>query len=595
MNNYKIEIDYSKDSLFDEMGLRRLKDSYLKAEEKSPQDRYAFVANALASNQEHAQRLYNYLSDHWLSASTPILSYGVNKTGLPISCYLSYVDDSTKGLIDVLQEIAMLSVLGGGVGIGIGIRAEDEKSVGVLPHAAVYEKISTAFRQGKTRRGSFATYLDIDHPNIVEFVNMRNPQMTGDEDFRCFEMHHAINITDKFMQIIEACMLDEDADDSWELIDPHTKEVKQVISAKKLWEDIIDLRMKTGEPMLHFIDRSNEFLPAFFKNKGLKVRQSNICTEITLVTDALRTAVCCLYSLNLVYWDLWKDNPQFYEDVCEMLDNALEIFIKNAPPEVRKAVFSAEEERSIGIGVLGFHALLQSKNIPFESALAASINHQIFSKLDFYTANANRKLALERGEAPIAKGYGVRFSHRTAVAPNASSSIIMGNTSPSIEPFRSNAYRQDTLSGSYLNKNKYLDKIILEYVETLPENSRKEIYDEIWDSIVVNGGSCRHLDFLSEWNKDVFKTFVEIDQAWVIQHAADRQPFIDQAQSLNLAFVPDEQISKIHDVHFKAWKMGLKTLYYCRSDKIYRGKSLNEKTSRVTFVKSVDETCLACE
>jgi len=583
-----VKIDKSRDALFDEMGLRRLKDSYMLPTEKSPQERFSYVSRALGSNPNHAQRLYDYSSKHQLSYSTPCLSYGTSKRGLPISCYLTYVPDNSAGLVDVVAEISWLSMLGGGVGIGLGIRAEDEKSVGVMPHMKVYEAVSLAYRQGKTRRGSFATYLPISHPNVIQFIEMRKP--TGDPSQRCQELHHGLNIPDAFMEIIERCMLDENADDSWPLIDPHTKEIREVVSAKALWELIISTRQRTGEPYLHFIDASNRALPVFQKKLGLSVQQSNICTEITLATDAARTAVCCLASVNLEYWDDFKNDYQFFKDIAEMLDNALSIFIKKAPKEVSHAVYSAMRERAIGIGTLGFHALLQKKGIPFESALASSLNNQIFSTMHRFLSQANRELAKERGECPDAAGYGLRFSHVMAIAPNASSSIIMGNTSPSIEPFRNNGYRQDTLSGSYMNFNKFLDKI-------LKERLNEEDYALARSSVITKAGSAQHLDCLTDYEKDVFKTASELNQMWLIEHAAARQPYIDQAQSLNLFFKADASIAEIHHVTFTAWKKGLKTLYYNRSDKLYHGASTDQKTERnqFEFDKKIEEGCLACE
>ena len=586
----KIKIDYSRDNLFDVMGLRRLKDSYMRDDEFSPQDRFAYVAAAFGSDVAHAQRLYDYLSKHWLSASTPILSYGTSKRGLPISCYLAYIDDSAEGLVDTLSEVNWLSMLGGGVGLGIGIRSEDEKSVGVMPHLKVYEAASMAYRQGRTRRGSFAAYLPINHPNIVQFIDMRKP--TGDANQRCLELHHGINITDDFMKIIERCWEDENADDSWPLIDPHTGVVKQVVSARQLWESILETRMRTGEPYLHFIDESNRRLPQFQKDLGLAVRQSNICTEITLATDALRTAVCCLSSTNLEYWDEWKDDYQFYRDIAEMLDNALSIFIKDAPPQVSRAVFSAMRERAIGVGALGFHALLQMNGVPFESAIAVSYNKQIFKRFEKYLQQANRELAVERGECPDGKGHGVRFSHVSSIAPNASTSIIMQNTSPSVELFRGNAYRQDTLSGSFLNKNRFLDKLLRS--KGLSESQ----LEKIWHRIVASAGSAQDIDELTEYEKLVFKTASEVDQRWVIQHAADRQEHIDQAQSINVTFKATVDVKTLHEVHFLAWKRKLKTLYYCRSDKLYHGDSMNKSVVRVKLEeapKQEAEDCLACQ
>ena len=590
---FEVEKDYSRDALFDPMGLRRLRDSYLKDDEASPQDRFAFVAGSFGSNQEHAQRLYDYASKHWLSFATPILAYGKSSKGLPISCYLVFMPDSAEGLVDTLSEVNWLSMLGGGVGIGIGIRSEDEKSVGVMPHLKIYEASSLAYRQGKTRRGSYAAYLDIDHPNIVQFIEMRKP--TGDQNMRCLEIHHGVNVSDKFMRLIERCMRDDTVDDTWELRDPGSSVVKDRISAKWLWEQLLEIRMRTGEPFFHFIDTSNRCLPEFQKEKGLSIKQSNICAEIALAVDEDRTAVCCLSSLNLDYWDQWKDDYQFYRDVAEMLDNVLTVFIEKAPKAVHRAVYSASQERAIGIGALGFHSLLQSKGIPFESALAVSLNNQIFSRYEKYLDTANRELALERGECPDGVGYGVRFSHMTALAPNASSSIIMGNTSPSIEPNRANAYRQDTLSGSFLNKNKHLDKIILKE----SEKHNRSWYDETWSSIVTHAGSVQHLTWMDDYTKDVFKTASELDQRWIVELAADRQKFIDQSQSLNLFFKAETSIPYLSHVHFMAWKKGLKSLYYCRSDKIYHGDSMDRKVERVRledqFEKSIEETCIACE
>jgi ribonucleoside-diphosphate reductase alpha chain len=563
----------------------------MRPDEKSPQERFAFVAKTFASNDAHAQRLYDYASNHWLSFSTPLLSYGTASKGLPISCYLSYIHDSSEGLVDTLSEVCWLSMLGGGVGIGMGIRSEDNKSVGVMPHLKVYEAASLAYRQGKTRRGSFAAYLDITHPNIVQFIEMRKP--TGDPNQRCLELHHGINIPDDFMDLIELCMRDEWANDDWDLIDPHTGKVKETVSAKALWANILETRMRTGEPYLHYIDRSNEALPEFQKRLGLKVTQSNICTEITLATDRERTAVCCLSSLNLERWDEWKGNYQFYKDIVEMLDNSLDIFIKNAPPEVSRAVYSATQERAIGVGALGFHALLQKRNVSFESALATSLNKQIFGEYEGMLTRANYELAEERGECPDGKGYGVRFSHTRSIAPNATSSIIVGNTSPSIEPFRANAYRQDTLSGSFLNKNKYLDVIFKAHFENDIVG-----YKKAWSSVVAAAGAVQHLDFLTDYQKDVFKTATEIDQQWIVQHAADRQEHIDQAQSVNLFFKADTAIPYLHHVHYQAWKKGLKTLYYCRSDKIYHGESMDKQIEKTEYNfdhSTAEEVCLACE
>ena len=590
-----IRVDYSRDTLFDELGLKRLKESYMREDEQSPQERFAYVSKAFGSDQEHSQRLYEYSSRHWLSYSTPILSFGRSKRGLPISCFLPYLDDSAEGLVDCLSEVNWLSMLGGGVGIGIGIRSADDKSVGVMPHLRTYDASSLAYRQGRTRRGSYAAYLDISHPDILIFLEMRKP--TGDPNMRTLNLHHGINITDDFMQLIEKCMQDPHYDDTWELKDPHNGDVRDKISARELWQRILEIRMQTGEPYLHFIDTSNRAMPEFQKKLGLKIRQSNLCSEIILPTDKERTAVCCLSSLNLEYFDEWKNDKLFLRDVAEMLDNVLQHFIDNAPDPISRAKYSAQRERSIGIGALGFHAYLQRNNLPWESALAVSANHKIFKHIKKGLDEANKELGRERGEAPDAKGTGLRFSHMLAIAPNASSSIIMGNTSPSIEPFRANAYRQDTLSGSSLNKNRYLDKLIRKE----EENHKEGWYDETWSSIIANDGSVQHLDFLDDWSKDVFKTSMEIDQRWVVEHAADRQNYIDQAQSVNLFFRPDVNVMYLHAVHFQAWKQGLKTLYYCRSEKLAKADKVAKKIER-EVIKEIDmkalvegDACLACE
>ena len=591
-----LQIDPSRDDLFDELGLARLRESYMKDEETSPQQRFAFVSSQFASNPEHAQRLYEYSSKHWLSYSTPILSFGRSTKGMPISCFLNYINDTAEGLVENLSETNWLSMLGGGVGIGFGIRSSDDKSVGVMPHLKTYDASCLAYRQGRTRRGSYATYLDISHPDVLMYLEMRKP--TGDPNVRCLNLHHGINISDRFMELIERAMTDPNADDGWNLIDPHSGVIRETVSAKSLWQKILELRMETGEPYVHFIDTSNRHLPEWQKELGLKVHQSNLCSEIILPTNKDRTAVCCLSSVNLEYYDAWSKNGLFLKDMAEMLDNVLQYFIDNAPDQVARAKFSATRERSIGVGALGFHAYLQSKNIPWESAIAKGTNLRMFKHIRGKLDVANTELAEERGEAPDAKGRGKRFSHVMAIAPNASSSIIMGNTSPSIEPFRANAYRQDTLSGAFLNKNKYLVELIKNKIET---GATKQAEDEIWSSVISNDGSVQHLNFLDAWEKDVFKTSMEIDQRWVIEHAATRQEFIDQAQSLNLFFRPDSNIKYLHAIHYMAWKQGLKTLYYCRSEKLGKADKVSNKIER-QIIKEIDltalvndEECLACE
>jgi ribonucleoside-diphosphate reductase alpha chain len=593
-----INIDKKRDALFDELGLKRLKESYMKDDETSPQERFAFVSNAFATDAAHAQRLYDYASKHWLSYATPILSFGRTKNGMPISCFLNYIEDTAEGLVKNYEETSRLSMMGGGVGIGFGIRSAGDKSTGVMPHLKTYDSGSMAYRQGRTRRGSYATYLDISHPDITMYLEMRKP--TGDPNVRCLNLHHAVNITDDFMEIIERCMIDPEADDSWNLRDPHSGEIRDTVSAKNLWQSLLEIRMQTGEPYIHFIDTSNRQMKDFQKTLGLRINQSNLCSEIILPTDKNRTAVCCLSSLNLDHFDAWSKSgiiEPFIRDVAEMLDNVLQYFIDNADRKVKRAIYSATRERSIGVGALGFHAYLQKKNVPFESAVAKAINIKIFKNINAAMEKANLELGAERGEAPDAAGTGRRFSNSMAIAPNASSSLIMGNTSASIEPMPANAYRQDTLSGAFLNKNKYLDKIILK--ESL--DKKDGWADDVWSSIIANDGSVQHLNWLDDDTKAVYKTAMEIDQRWVIDLAADRQQFIDQAQSLNVFFRPTAHIKYIHAVHFLAWKRGLKTLYYCRSEKIGKADKVSKRIER-EVIKEIDmqslvdgDTCIACE
>ena len=921
-----INIDLERDRLFDDLGLKRLKESYMADHEISPQERYAFVSKSFSSDEEHAQRLYDHSSKHWLSYATPELAYGKNKSGLPISCFLTYLPDTSKGLIDTLSEVNTLSMLGGGVGVHMGIRSADNKSTGIIPHLKTYDSSALAYKQGSTRRGSYAVYLDISHPEIIPFIEMR--KATGDPNIRCANLNHGVNITDDFMQIIENCMINPDFDDSWNLIDPNSKEVISTVSAKHLWQLLIETRHQRGEPYLHFIDTANRAMAEFQKELGLKINGSNLCfsgdtlvavadgrnavsikdlanesngilefpvyssrwndnkkiwvneiksavafksgtqqlvkvtlsdgssfrctedhrialsgggyieaglslgknlqpfytslgntrkyrhinsfsnghakqhslifnyykgevpfgyhidhieniaydgidnlqvleksehllktgqemsgknnaihkifdvdtylknrsitttlsgngrylglsnleiyeyarslyeigaaisftnllsldsrmpksfsknrfggslanlkymvinnitpeeyvkdeciipnkldvyksdklsvisidfdeiedvfdltvsdnhnfniitstqdenylecsgilvhncQEIELATNEERTAVCCLSSLNLDYYDLWKDDHQFYRDVAEMLDNVLTKFIDTAPPELHRAINSATRERAIGIGVMGFHSYLQSKNIPFECAMAKSLNMSIFKNIKRHLDLVNEELAKERGECPDAIGYGKRFSYTMAVAPNASSSILMGNTSPGIEPFRANAYRQDTLSGFSIYKNRWLDKLLRS--KSISDTK----LDDIWKDIIAHDGSVQHLEILTDDEKDVFKTALEIDQRWVIDLATDRAPEIDQGQSVNVFFRPDAHIKYLHAVHFSAWKKGLKGLYYLRSDKLNKADKVSQQIQRniieeIDLSSIVDDSeCLACQ
>ena len=585
-----INIDYRKDKLLTEFSLKTLEDRYLVGDEKSPQEGFARAAQAFADDDAHAQRLYDYASNLWFMFSTPVLSNGGTQRGLPISCFLNYVDDSREGITDHYTENAFLSSFGGGIGGSWSdVRAQGTKtskgseSTGVIPFVKVVDAEMLAFSQGITRRGSYAAYLHMSHPEIEEFLDMRKPT-GGDTNRKCLNLHHGVVIPDKFMEIIHKATKEEGFDDSWELIDPHSGEVKKVVSARTLWVKLLQNRMETGEPYLMFEDAVNADLPQYQKNKGLRVHHSNLCSEITLATDEERTAVCCLSSVNLEYYDEWKKVPAFIPDLIRMLDNVLESFIQNAPPQLERAKFSALRERSLGLGAMGFHAYLQKNGISFESPLASAINYEMFDSIKSQAQNTTEQLAVERGACPDDDSCSVRNAHLLAIAPNASSSIICGNTSPSIEPFRANAYTQKTKSGSYLQKNKFLEELLEKY-EQNTENT--------WKSIVTNKGSVQHLEFLSEEEKEVFKTAVEINQSWVIEHAAQRQEFICQSQSVNLFFPPDVNKGELHNIHMLAWAKNMKTLYYLRSEAISRADNVSNKIKREIIFEQQD--CLSCE
>ena len=582
-------INYDRDNLLTDFGKTTLKDRYLLPEEKSPQDGFMRAAKAFSDNDEMAERIYNYASKLWFMYSTPILYNGGSTRGMPISCFLNYVGDSREGLTEHYTENAWLASIGGGIGGYWGhVRSDGvstsggSQSSGSIPFLHVVDSEILAFSQGKTRRGSYAAYMDMSHPEIIEFLEMRKPS-GGDIHRKCLNLHHGINISNEFMELIEKCISEPTYDDSWNLIDPHTKEIVRTVSARELWQKLLETRVATGEPYVSFIDTINEALPETQKKLGLRVHHSNLCTEITLPTNENRTAVCCLSSVNLEKYDEWQKEPLFIPDLIRFLDNALTFFIENAPENVFRAKFSAVNERSIGLGAMGFHAYLQSKGIPFESALAKAINLKIFRKIKEQAVEESKSLAIKRGEAPDMEGTGMRNAHLLAIAPNASSSIICGTTSPSIEPFRANAYVQKTMSGSFLVKNKYLEKLL----------EKKGINtDEIWQSIVAQRGSVLHLDELSDYEKDTFKTAIEINQQWVIEHAADRQQYICQGQSINVFVPADVNIKELHDIHMLAWKRKIKTLYYCRSEAIKRAELLSKKVER-TIIPEAD--CLACE
>ncbi len=584
-------MDYSRDTNLTEAGLRILKDRYLTDKEQSPQEAFYRVAKVFSDDSEMAERIYNYVSKLWFMFSTPILTNGGTKKGMPISCFLNYVPDSREGLTNHYTENAFLASVGGGIGGYWGhIRSDGtgtsggSQSSGSIPFMHVVDSEMLAFSQGKTRRGSYATYQDISHPEIEEFLELRKPS-GGDIHRKCLNLHHGVNISDKFMSIINQCTINPSANDDWELIDPHTDKVIRTVSAKRLWQKILETRVATGEPYLSFIDTIQKHLPLSQKKLGLKVHHSNLCSEITLATSEERTAVCCLSSLNLEKYDEWKDDSKFIPDVVRFLDNVLEYFINNSPDSLSRAKYSAMRERSIGLGAMGFHSYLQSKSIPFASAIAKGINRTIFSKIKEESLQTSKILAEERGEAPDMEGTGLRFAHMLAVAPNASSSIICGGTSPSIEPLRANAYTQKTMSGTHFMRNKFLEKLLKE----------KEINtDETWKSIIANRGSVRHLEQLNDWEKDVFATAIEIDQRWIIDLAADRQKYICQSQSLNIFVPSDVNIKDLHLLHLTAWQKGIKTLYYCRSEAIKRAEIISTKIERIVRPDG-DSDCLACE
>ena len=588
-----MKIDYSKDKLLTEFSMKTLQDRYMIPGESSPQEAFARAATAFSDDEDHAQRLYDYASNLWFMFATPVLSNGGTERGMPISCFLNYVEDSRDGITDHYTENAYLSSFGGGIGGSWSdVRSQGTKtskgseSTGAIPFMKVVDAEMLAFSQGITRRGSYAGYMHISHPEVEEFLDMRKPT-GGDTNRKCLNLHHGVVISDKFMETIHRATKEDNFNDDWELIDPHSKEVKKVVSARTLWVKILQNRMETGEPYLMFEDAVNAELPEFQKKKGLYVNHSNLCSEITLATNEERTAVCCLSSVNLEYFDEWSKVPAFIPDLIRMLDNVLDHFIKKAPAQMHKAVYSAMRERSIGLGAMGFHAYLQKNDIPFEGMWANTANIEMFEHIKNHALLETRRLAVERGACPDDDSCEVRNAHLLAIAPNASSSIICGNTSPSIEPFRANAYTQKTKSGSYLQKNKYLDVILRNKCKSEQE------YEEVWRSIVANKGSVQHLSMLSEEQKEVYKTAVEINQSWVVEHASNRQPYICQSQSVNLFFPPDVNKGDLHNVHMLAWAKNLKTLYYLRSEAISRADNVTSQAKREIIFEQSD--CLSCE
>ena len=583
----KINIDYSRDELLTDSGKTILKDRYLLPTEASPQDSFARAAKTFADDQAHAQRLYDYASKLWFMFSTPILSNGGTTRGLPISCFLNYVDDSREGLADHYTENIWLSSMGGGIGGYWGnVRSQGmatsigNKTTGVIPFMHVVDSQMTAFHQGATRRGSYASYMDVSHPEIVEFIEMRKPT-GGDIHRKNLNLHHGINVTDAFMEAVQK-------GEAWNLIDPHTQQVIKTIDARTLWIKILETRIATGEPYISFIDTVNAALPESQKKLGLKFNHSNLCSEITLPTAKDRTAVCCLSSVNLEYFDEWKDNKLFIEDLVRMLDNVLEHFITSAPSYMWRAVNSARCERAIGLGTMGLHSYFQKREVAMDGEKSKDINDFIFKHIHNEAQAANEKLGAERGSPADMEGTGLRHSHVIAIAPNASSSVICGGTSPSIEPLRANAFSQKTLSGTFLMKNKYLERVLLKH-----DRNNKEV----WKSIVTNGGSVQHLDFLSDEEKAVFKTAIEMNQRHLVDLAADRQQYICQSQSLNLFLPPDVDTKTLHGIHLRAWKSKVKTLYYMRSQSLKKVENLSSKIERTIRqdYQQEEAACVACE
>lgn len=585
-----IEINRAKDKEMTDQAFDLLKAHYLRGKEKSPQEAYARACVAYSGkNKKLAQRLYDGVSNGWFMFSSPILSNapapGDKALGLPISCFLSYVPDTLEGLIDHQSELAWLSVKGGGVGgHWSDVRAVSDKAPSPIPFIKVADSAMTAYKQGQTRKGSYAAYLDVSHPDIIEFLNIRIPS-GGDSNRKCFNINNAVNITDEFMDCVSN-------DSDWNLIDPHDGSVRDTIRARELWERILETRFRTGEPYIHFIDESNRQLPESLKKKGLEIKGSNLCAEITLPTDSTRTAVCCLSSLNLEKFDEWRDST-IVEDLIEMLDNVLTEFIDNAPqPALHRATTSAFTERSLGLGAMGFHSYLQSKSIPWESAMAVGQNKMMFSLIKERALKATKDLCKRKNEYLYGKGTGRRNSHLLAIAPNANSGMIVG-TSPSIEPIKSNSFVHKTRVGSHLVRNKHLKEVMEEHRLRLGKD--KEWLESEWRNIGHHQGSVQQLDYLTDWEKDVFKTAFELDQHWVVQHAGDRQEFICQSQSVNLFFPAGSEKSYVNSVHISAFNKKLKTLYYLRTSSTQIAENVGQQIDRVAIGDAADDECLACE
>lgn len=591
-----IKIDRAKDAKLTNFGKATLSDRYL-GQNESYQDLFARVASIYADDNLHAQRIYNYISNLWFMPATPILSNGGNERGLPISCFLNEAGDSLSSILDLWSENVWLAAKGGGIGSYWGnLRSIGEKigrvgkTSGIIPFIKVMDSLTMAISQGSLRRGSAACYLPIDHPEIEEFIEMRRPT-GGDPNRKALNLHHGVLVGDAFMRAVET-------NSEWALKSPKDGIVQSVLSARNLWIRLLTARVETGEPYIIFVDTVNRLIPQHHKLAGLNVKTSNLCSEITLPTGIDkdgndRTAVCCLSSLNLETYEEWKDQPNFIEDVMRFLDNVLTDFINRAPDSFNDAKYSAMRERSVGLGVMGFHSFLQKNSIPLESVMSKVWNDKIFKHIQTNVDAASKKLSDERGPCPDAEEYGFkeRFSNKTAIAPTASISIICGGASPGVEPVAANSYTHKTLSGSYNVRNKYLKKVLEKYGKN---------DEETWSTITTNQGSVEHLDFLTRNEKDVFKTAFELDQKWIIELATDRTPFISQAQSINIFLPADVHKKELHQIHFQAWKKGLKSLYYCRSKSIQRAENVNNGLSTEATIAGTKEDqdndeCLSCQ
>ncbi|WPY00266.1 Ribonucleotide-diphosphate reductase subunit alpha [Candidatus Trichorickettsia mobilis] len=602
---FQIQINQERNNLLSNFGKAVLQDRYL-LDGEDFQDLFARVASHYADDIKHAEQLYDYISKLWFMPATPILSNGGTNRGMPISCFLNETDDSLEGIVGLWTENVWLASRGGGIGSYWGnVRSINESiqskgsSSGILPFIKVADSLTLAISQGSIRRGSSAVYLPIDHPEIEEFIDLRRPT-GGDTNRRALNIHHGVVICDAFMHAVEN-------NSDWKLLSPVDKRVVNTVKARELWIKLLTTRIETGEPYLLFIDAVNRQIPEHHRKLDLKVKTSNLCSEITLPTGIdhlgnIRTAVCCLSSLNLETFDLWQNDQEFIPAVMRFLDNVLEDFINTAPDTMAQAKYSAMRERSVGLGVMGFHSFLQAHNVPIESVMAKVWNKKIFKHIASEVDKASLMLATERGACPdaIDAGKAERFSNKTAIAPTASISIIAGNASPGIEPFAANSFTQKTLTGSFNVRNKNLEQLL---------QQKGFNNDQVWSSISTHEGSVQHLTFLSTHEKDIFKTAYEIDQNWLIELASDRTPYISQAQSLNIFLLGDVSKKYLHDLHFRAWKCGIKSLYYCRSTSIQRADKVSHEVIKVDF-KDIEqqqdkilqdkdavlyEECLSCQ